>query len=91
MQNAREQGDGRQAFGKAVRRLRRQNELSQEALGAATGLHRNYVGQLERSEISPTLPTILRLAAALEVKPSELFALAEQLGLLGTAPPEGDA
>lgn len=68
-----------QAFGRAVRQLRDREELSQEALGHKTGLHRNYVGGVERGELNPSLTSIDRLARGLGCEPSELLALAEQL------------
>ena len=59
------------------RRVRRQREsltprLSQEALADRAGVHRTYVGHLERGEVNPTLWNIIRVAAALEVDPAEL-------------------
>jgi len=44
------------AFGRAVRETRARRGLSQEQLGFTAGLHRNYVGAIERGEINPTLP-----------------------------------
>lgn len=70
---------GHVAFGQAVRQLRQERGLSQEQLGYASGLHRNYVGGVERDELNPTLSSIEKLAAGLNVKPSELLALAEEL------------
>lgn len=67
------------AFGRAVRQLRQEQGLSQEELGYAAGLHRNYIGGVERSELNPTLSSIEKFAAGLNVKPSELIALAEKL------------
>ena len=66
-------------FGRAVRRLRERRDLSQERLGQLSQLHRNYIGGIERGELNPTLKTIKKLAAALEVKPSQLLAAAERL------------
>ena len=66
------------AFGRAVREARARRGLSQEALGFAAGLHRNYVGAVERGEINPTLRIIFKLARGLVMLPSELLALAEQ-------------
>jgi transcriptional regulator with XRE-family HTH domain len=66
------------ALGRAVRELRACRGLSQEELGYRSGLHRNYVGAIERGELNPTLGVLLRLAAGLGVVLSELIALAER-------------
>jgi transcriptional regulator with XRE-family HTH domain len=66
------------AFGRAVRETRARRGLSQEALGYAARLHRNYVGAIERGEINPTFRVILKLAKGLRVEVSELVRLAEQ-------------
>jgi len=65
------------AFGRAVRETRARRGLSQEALGHAARLHRNYVGAIERGEINPTFRVILKLAAGLRVEVSELVRLTE--------------
>lgn len=65
------------AFGRAVRELRKERRLSQEELGHRSGLHRNYVGGIERGELNPSLEAITRLATALRVRISQLFATAE--------------
>ncbi len=51
--------------------------LSQEELANRTGLHRNYIGMIERAERTPTLLVVERLARALQTKASELIARAE--------------
>jgi transcriptional regulator with XRE-family HTH domain len=56
-----------------VRRLRAARGWSQEDLADHCGLHRTYVGAIERSERNLTLATLERLAAALEVEPTELL------------------
>jgi len=57
----------------AVRRLRKARGWSQEELGAQAGLHRTYVGAIERCEENLTLTTLDKLAAALAVRPVELL------------------
>jgi len=46
--------------------------LSQEELGEVAGLHRTYIGHLERGEVNPSLINILRVAKALKIDPSDL-------------------
>ena len=60
-------------FGERVRALREQAGLSQEALAAKAGIHRTYVGGVERGERNLSLKNIVRLAAALGVHPRALF------------------
>lgn len=60
-------------FGRIVRDRRRRAGLSQEALAEAAGLHRNYIGMLERGERSPTLLVVERLAAALGIAMTSLI------------------
>ncbi len=54
-------------FGKRVRALRRQRGLSQEELAELAGLHRTYIGGIERGERNPTLTSMQRIARALKV------------------------
>ncbi len=67
------------AFGRAVRRARRERDMSQEALGDAAGLAAKHVSEIERANRDPRLTTILKLAAALELRPDELQSLYRQL------------
>jgi transcriptional regulator with XRE-family HTH domain len=61
------------AFGARVRTLRLDQGWSQEELAERAGLHRNYVGGIERGERNCALRTIYALAASLGVEPAELF------------------
>jgi len=61
------------AFGFRVRTLRHRRGWSQEELAEHCGLHRTYVGGIERGERNVSLKNIDRLARALEVRIAELF------------------
>lgn len=47
--------------------------LSQEKMGEAAGLSRNYIGNLERQENKPSIETIEKLAKGLGVDPEVLL------------------
>ena len=66
-----------QGLGKAIRELRAERGWSQEELSLRTGVHRNYIGGIERAERKPTLETVAVLAQALGVTASELIGRAE--------------
>jgi transcriptional regulator with XRE-family HTH domain len=63
------------ALGTAVRALRVERGFSQERLSLEAGLHRNYVGRVERGELSPTFEPLVAIATALDVGPDELMQL----------------
>jgi len=65
------------ALGQAIRRVRRDQAVSQEELGFRAGLHRTYVGGIERGEKNPSYANLLKLSEALGVAPSALLREAE--------------
>ena len=77
---------------KAIRQLRKQRQLSQEALGLNAGIHPTWISHLESGRVNPTWGNVRRIAKGLRVPLSVLAALAEDLELEhGTAPRPGQA
>ena len=64
-------------FGRAIRNLRKERGFSQESLALEADINRTYMGGLERGEENVSLLTILKICAVLDVKASEILALAE--------------
>jgi transcriptional regulator with XRE-family HTH domain len=65
------------AFGAALRLLRTERGLSQEALGELAGISGNYVGDTERGERNVSLRIIWDLAEALGLPAGEMLLLSE--------------
>lgn len=69
--------DIRSRFGKRVRQLRTARGYSQEKLAELADVHWTYLGSIERGERNPALINLERLAKALDISLSELFAFDE--------------
>ena len=66
-----------EAFGRVLRRQRKDSGLSQEQLALDAGVQRNYVSLLELGRNQPTISIIFKLADALSVRPSRLIKMTE--------------
>lgn len=62
-------------FGAKVREERKRLSLSQEELAERAGLHRTYIGMIERAEKNVTLLNIEKIAQALEMPIGDLMDL----------------
>lgn len=62
------------ALGENIRKQRTQRGYSQERLADLSGLHRTYIGGVERGERNISVVNIVRLAKALELRACELLA-----------------
>ncbi len=60
-------------FGRNVQRLRKERGISQEKLAEIAGIHRTYVGMIERAEKNITIRNMKKIADALNVKISDLL------------------
>ncbi len=66
------------ALGAAIRQVRNEAGLSQEALAVDANLDRSYMGGIERGEHNLTLMNLVKIADALQLKPSMLLAIADR-------------
>lgn len=67
------------ALGKALKEMRKERNLSQEAAALTCEIDRTYFGKLERAEQSPTVTMLWRIARGLKIPPSELLARSEKI------------
>ena len=65
--------DINQLVGRKVREYRMNLGLSQEALAEKCGLHRTYIGGVERGERNITLKTLIKISRSLKVLPTKLL------------------
>jgi len=60
-------------FGRSIAAKRKEMGISQEELAYRCGIHRTYIGAIERGEKSPTLLTIEKIARGLNVQIIQLW------------------
>lgn len=60
-------------LGKNVRQIRLDNKLSQEKLAEITGLHRTYIGGIERGERNVSVLNLVKISKALDIPLSQLL------------------
>lgn len=73
MEKWRDQQKLQAAFGHALRSFRAEAGVSQEQLASKAGIHRNYVGNIERGEKNVCLKSMWNLAHALKISPTSLI------------------
>lgn len=69
--------DIRVRFGRRLREVRTEQEISQEKLAAAAGLARNFISMVETGKRNVTIATVQKLANALECRMADLMPDAE--------------
>ncbi len=72
-------GDLNEAFGKIIKQLREEREMSQQELADYAELDRSYISDMERGRYNPTLLTVYKLAEILKVKPNEIVQKVDKL------------
>ena len=60
-------------FGKNVQEYRRAQQMSQEQLAESAGVHRTYIGMIERAEVNTPISTIFDIAKVLKIETKQLF------------------
>ena len=77
-------GSPKKQVGLRIRRLRRSNRMSQQALAAAVGVHVNTVGRWESTGIEPDHPRLPSIAAALRCSLEQLTEQSARAGAAAT-------
>jgi transcriptional regulator with XRE-family HTH domain len=70
---------GHAAFGRAIRALREERGIAQEAFALRCDIDRSHYSGMERGERNPSLSMVFKIAAALDVSTSEIFERAEAI------------
>jgi transcriptional regulator with XRE-family HTH domain len=68
----------KQALSTNIKRLRKEQGISQEKLALKADLDRSYMSQIERNLANPSIEALLRISNALDVAPSELLQLGKK-------------
>jgi transcriptional regulator with XRE-family HTH domain len=63
-----------QRFGANVKRVRKEQKMTQEQLGLAAGLDAAVISRIEAGQREPRVKNIVRIAKALDTQPGDLFA-----------------
>jgi transcriptional regulator with XRE-family HTH domain len=64
-------------FGKKIKAIRKDREMTQERLAELSGLSLQYIGEIERGTRNPSLTSMESLSAAFDLPIAELFNLDE--------------
>lgn len=64
-------------LGQTIRDLRKKKGLSQDVLSGLAGIARTHLTMIENGSIHANIETVWKIAYALELHPSELFAMVE--------------
>jgi transcriptional regulator with XRE-family HTH domain len=62
-----------QQFGKNLRKIRKNNNMSQETLAIKAETSRSQIARIERGQINPTITTVKRIAEVFQINIQSLF------------------
>lgn len=80
------EGDLQRTFGRNLRAYRKEQGLSQEAFANMLGVHRTYMGGIERGERNLTLKSVERIANLIEQEPLTLLSPLVEAARTGRGP-----
>lgn len=63
------------AFGRTVKRVRKERKVSQEVLSTAVGITRSHLSNIETGKVRTCIETVWKIAVSLDIEPSELLRL----------------
>ncbi|MAE50730.1 MAG: transcriptional regulator [Micavibrio sp.] len=62
-----------ESIGRKIAKIRASKGVSQEDLAGLAEVNRGYISRIENGHVAFSVPVLLKIAAALKVKPEELF------------------